>query len=84
MFFGRILYHVCLSIMKKSYYSILIIHDKADKLSRHKISNIVLYAAAVFAFAVLVASVSMLYNYLNIRLEMLELFFPQGRKPDAE
>lgn len=61
--------------MKKTYYSILIIHDKADRLSRHKISNVALTVAGFSALAILIASVFMLYNYLTIRLEMLELSY---------
>ncbi len=61
--------------MKKTYYSILIIHDKADKLSRHKVSNITLTVAGLSALVILLASVYMLYSYLTIRLEMLELSY---------
>jgi murein DD-endopeptidase MepM/ murein hydrolase activator NlpD len=61
--------------MKKTYYSILIIHDKADKLSRYKVSNIALTVAGLSALVILIASVFMLYSYLTIRLEMLELSY---------
>ncbi len=59
--------------MKKTYYSILIVHDKADKLSRYRVSNITLTVAGFLTLAVLTASVFMLYSYLTIRLEMMEL-----------
>ncbi len=61
--------------MKKTYYSILIVHDRADKLSRYKISSVALTVAGISALVILVASVYMLYNYLTIRLEMLELSY---------
>jgi murein DD-endopeptidase MepM/ murein hydrolase activator NlpD len=61
--------------MKKTYYSILIIHDKADKLSRYKISNVALMVASFSTVVILFASIYMLYNYLTIRLEMLELSY---------
>jgi hypothetical protein len=60
-------------MIKKSYYSIIIVRDRADKLSKHKISNIALYTVLFAFLAVLVVSASMLYNYLTIRLEMMEL-----------
>jgi murein DD-endopeptidase MepM/ murein hydrolase activator NlpD len=59
--------------MKKTYYSILIVHDKADKLSRYRISNVTLAVTGFLTLFILVASVYMLYNYLTIRLEMIEL-----------
>jgi murein DD-endopeptidase MepM/ murein hydrolase activator NlpD len=59
--------------MKKTYYSILIVHDKADKLTRYRVSNITLTVAGFLTLAVLMASVYMLYSYLTIRLEMMEL-----------
>ncbi len=61
--------------MKKTYYSILIIHDRADKLSRYKISSVALSVAGFSALVILLTSVFMLYNYLTIRLEMLELSY---------
>jgi len=59
--------------MKKTYYSILIVHDKADKLSRYRISNVTLAVAGFLTLFILVVSVYMLYSYLTIRLEMIEL-----------
>jgi murein DD-endopeptidase MepM/ murein hydrolase activator NlpD len=61
--------------MKKTYYSILVIHDKADKLSRYKVSSLALTVAGLSVLVVLIASIYMLYNYLTIRLEMLELSY---------
>jgi hypothetical protein len=62
-------------MMKKTYYSILIIYDKADRLSKYKVSNITLTIAGFSALLILIASSYMLYNYLTIRLEMLELSY---------
>jgi murein DD-endopeptidase MepM/ murein hydrolase activator NlpD len=59
--------------MKKTYYSILIVHDKADKISRYRVSSITLTVAGFLTLAVLLASVYMLYSYFTIRLEMMEL-----------
>jgi murein DD-endopeptidase MepM/ murein hydrolase activator NlpD len=59
--------------MKKSYYTVLIVNDKADKIVRYKFSNIVLFASIVFTFLALISAVSMLYNYFNIRIEMIEI-----------
>ncbi len=61
--------------MKKTYYSILIIHDRADRLSKYKISNIALAVVGVCALIIFMASSYMLYSYFNIRLEMLELSY---------
>lgn len=59
--------------MKKTYYSILIVHNKADKISRYRVSSITLSVAGFLTLAVLTASVYMLYSYFTIRLEMIEL-----------
>ncbi len=61
--------------MKKTYYSVLIVHDKADKLSKYKISNVTLTIAGFSVLVVLIVSFYMLYSYLTIRLEMLELSY---------
>jgi hypothetical protein len=61
--------------MKKTYYSILIIPDKADRLSKYKVSNITLAIAGFSALIILIASGFMLYSYFTIRLEMLELSY---------
>ncbi|MBN2224726.1 MAG: M23 family metallopeptidase [Deltaproteobacteria bacterium] len=62
-------------MIKKTYYSILIIYDKADRLSKYKVSNITLAITGFSALLILIAFSYMLYSYLTIRLEMLELSY---------
>ncbi len=57
----------------KKYYTIMIVPQKAQNVLRFKISDIALYIVAGVAGIVALASVFMLYNYLDVRLKVMEL-----------
>ncbi|MBN2224453.1 MAG: peptidoglycan DD-metalloendopeptidase family protein [Deltaproteobacteria bacterium] len=58
---------------KKKYYTIMVVPQKAQNVFRFKISDIALYVVAGVAAVVILISVWMLYNYLDVRLKVAEL-----------
>ncbi len=60
-------------MIRKRYYTIMLVPEKSLKVLKFKISNIFLYACAISAFFAFILSIFMLYNYFDVRYSLAEL-----------